>query len=95
MLSYDAGATSPPLLDETIGDNLAATAARFGDREAVVECATGRRWSYAQFYEATRRVATALIERGIKPGDTLSCQGATCSTLWNRGARHSKRSPSS
>ena len=23
MLSYDAGATSPPLLDETIGDNLA------------------------------------------------------------------------
>ena len=29
MLSYDSGATSPPLLDETIGDNLARTVATF------------------------------------------------------------------
>ena len=41
MLSYDAGAASPPLLDETIGDNLARTAAAFPDQEALVECATG------------------------------------------------------
>ena len=34
MLSYDAGATSPPLLDETIGDNLAKTVEAFGDRDA-------------------------------------------------------------
>ena len=71
MLSYASGATSPPLLDETIGDNLARTTAKFPDREALVECATGRRWRYDEFYEATRRIATALIERGTKPGDRI------------------------
>ena len=71
MLSHDAGATSPPLLDETIGDNLASTTEAFGDREAVVECATGRRWTYREFHEATRRIATALLERGTKPGDRI------------------------
>ncbi|RDH74352.1 AMP-binding protein [Mycolicibacterium moriokaense] len=71
MLSYDAGAADPPLLDETIGDNLARTVAAFGDREALVECATGRRWTYSEFYEATRRIATALIDAGIEPGDRV------------------------
>jgi fatty-acyl-CoA synthase len=71
MLSYDSGATSPPLLEETIGDNLAQTAATCPDREALVECETGRRWTYDAFHEATRRIATALIERGINPGDRI------------------------
>jgi fatty-acyl-CoA synthase len=71
MLSHDVGATSPPLLDETIGENLARTTATFPDHEAVVECATGRRWTYREFYDATRRIATALIERGTKPGDRI------------------------
>jgi fatty-acyl-CoA synthase len=71
MLAYDCGATSPSLLDETIGYNLAQTAATYPDREALVECATGRRWTYDGFYEATRRIATALLERGIRPGDRV------------------------
>ncbi len=71
MLSYDAGATSPPLLDETIGANLARMTASFPDREALVECVTGRRWTYDEFHEASRRVATALIEHGTQPGDRI------------------------
>jgi fatty-acyl-CoA synthase len=71
MLSYEAGATDPPLIDQTIGDNLAQTAASFPDRDAVVDCATGRRWTYADFHEATRRIATGLLERGTKPGDRI------------------------
>ncbi len=71
MLSYDAGVTSPPLLDQTIGDNLAATTAAHRDREALVECATGRRWTYGEFHEATRRIATALLARGTEPGDRI------------------------
>ena len=71
MLSHDSGDTSAPLLDETIGQNLARTAATFVDREALVECQTGRRWSYGEFHLATRRIATALLERGIRPGDRV------------------------
>ena len=78
MLSYDAGATNPPLLDETIGENLARTTAAFPDREAVVECATGRRWTYGEFFEATRRIATALLERGTKPGDRIGVWSPNC-----------------
>ncbi len=71
MLSHDAGATRPPLLDETIGDNLARTTEAFADHEALVECATGRRWTYREFHEATRRIATALLDRGTRPGDRI------------------------
>ncbi len=78
MLSYDAGVTSPPLLDETIGDNFARTTAAFADREALVECATGRRWTYGEFYEATRRIASALVERGIVPGDRIGIWSPNC-----------------
>jgi fatty-acyl-CoA synthase len=78
MLSYDAGATSPPLLDETIGENLGRTAAVFPDRDAVVECATGRRWTYSEFHESTRRIASALIERGTKAGDRIGVWSPNC-----------------
>ena len=32
---------------------------------------TGRRWRYAEFHLATRSMATALLERGIRPGDRV------------------------
>ncbi|MCB0948568.1 MAG: AMP-binding protein, partial [Mycobacterium sp.] len=71
MLSYAAGVDEPPLLDETIGDNLVRTVDRFEDRDALIECATGRRWTYAELHEATQRIATALLQRGIRPGDRV------------------------
>ena len=43
MLSYAAGPTDVPLLETTIGADLERTVARHGDREALVECWTGRR----------------------------------------------------
>jgi fatty-acyl-CoA synthase len=78
MLSYDSGATSPLLLDETIGDNLARTTATFPGREALVECETGRRWTYTELHEATRRIATALVERGTRPGDRIGIWSPNC-----------------
>ena len=46
--SYDRGASEAPLLEETIGDNLDRTATAYGNRDALVEFATGRRFTYAQ-----------------------------------------------
>lgn len=69
--SYARGSTTPPLLDETIGQNLARTAARHPDREALIEVSTGRRWTYQQFRSDTRRVATRLLALGIGPGDRV------------------------
>ncbi len=42
----------------------------FPDRTAIVHGA--RTWTYAQFYERARRLASALAQRGIGRGDTVS-----------------------
>ncbi|PQM46364.1 hypothetical protein C1Y40_03468 [Mycobacterium talmoniae] len=53
--SYARGETHPALLETTIGANLAATAARFPQRAALVDVAAGRRWSYAELRADVRR----------------------------------------
>lgn len=70
-LSYDSGPRTEAMLDQTIGENLTQTAARWPSREALVDCTTKRRWTYQQFHEATRRIASALIKRGIGKGDRI------------------------
>lgn len=44
MTSYGAGETDTALLEETIGASFERTVASYGDSEALVEVATGRRW---------------------------------------------------
>ena len=44
-LSHTVAESDPPLIEQTIGDNFDDTAARFPDREALVEFQTGRRWT--------------------------------------------------
>ena len=43
--SYSSGVSSAPLLGDTIGVNFDRTAAAHPDREALVDCAAGRRWN--------------------------------------------------
>ncbi len=69
--SYARGSTEPPLLDETIGQNLDRTATRFPDREALIEVATARRWTYRDLQQDTRRIASGLLAMGIRPGDRV------------------------
>src|SRR4051812_380409 len=45
-------------------------AAVFPDQLAIVHGA--RRWNYAEFYDRARRLASALVQRGIARGDTVS-----------------------
>ena len=77
MESYAKGETEPALLEETIGANLERTVAAFPDREALVEFATGRRWTWREFDHEVDRVARGLIAAGIEKGDRVGIWGPT------------------
>ncbi|KZS66481.1 AMP-binding protein [Mycobacterium kansasii] len=70
-LSYERGPDVPALLETTIGVNLAGTASRHGQRDALVDVHAGRRWSYAEFLADVRRLATGLVRAGIGVGDRV------------------------
>ena len=71
MLSYASGTSDVALLGRTIGDDLERTVARFGDREAMVDVPTGRRWTYAELDAEVDRVALGLLDMGIAKGDRV------------------------
>jgi fatty-acyl-CoA synthase len=70
-LSYVSGLATVPLLGQTIGENLAETVARFGDREALVDFPTARRWTYDQLAADVESVALGLLAAGIAKGDRV------------------------
>ena len=71
MQSYAHGASDVALIGQTIGDNLAATAARFPDREALVVPFQDVRLTYEQLDAAVDNLARALMAAGIEPGDRV------------------------
>jgi fatty-acyl-CoA synthase len=76
--SYAKGPTQPPLLVETIGANLERVVAEHGDREALVERATGRRWTYAEFDADVNALARGLIAADIAKGDRIGIWAPNC-----------------
>src|SRR5256885_8392628 len=78
MLSYAHGASTTPLLGETIGANLERTAARVPGADALVSCQQGVRLTYAQLNEEVDRVARALLAAGLAPGARLGIWSPNC-----------------
>jgi fatty-acyl-CoA synthase len=78
-LSHAVGETDVPLIEETIGDNFDATVARFPDREALVDVAQGKRWTYAALQADVDRLARALLAMGVKTGDRVGIWAPNCS----------------
>lgn len=76
--SYTHGTSAVALLGDTIGASLNATAGRVGGAEALVEHATGRRWSYAELLAWSRRVAKGLLATGVRPGDRVGIWSPNC-----------------
>lgn len=76
--SYARGETDTPLLDQTIGDNFEATVAAYADREALVEFATGRRWTWAELNADVDALAVGLIRAGITKGDRVGMWAPNC-----------------
>ena len=77
-LSYSHGTSPHPLLGETIGANLRRIAAAHGDREALVDVPSGRRWTYAEFDADTDTLARGLIAAGMKAGDRVGIWAPNC-----------------
>lgn len=78
MKSYDAGPVDVPVLEETIGANFERTAAAQPDAAALVEVATGRRWSYAELDVEVDLVARGLMATGVEKGDRVGIWAPNC-----------------
>src|SRR3954465_7829979 len=78
MESYARGETSPALLEETIGANFERTVARHPDREALVEVATGRRWTWSSLDGDVNALARGLLAAGIAKGDRVGIWAPNC-----------------
>ncbi|MFI0482789.1 AMP-binding protein [Actinomadura sp. 9N215] len=76
--SYASGVSSIPLLGDTIGANLARTVAAFPERDALVEHATGRRWTYEQLADDVDAVALGLRDLGVVKGDRVGIWSPNC-----------------
>jgi fatty-acyl-CoA synthase len=70
-LSYVHGASSVPLLGETISQNVRRTARRFPDREALVVPYQRYRATYRQFVDQVDTVARGLLARNVAKGDRV------------------------
>jgi fatty-acyl-CoA synthase len=78
MRSHARGEADSPLLQDTIGGNFEAAVAAYGDGEALVEVATGRRWTYAELNRDVDALACGLIRAGITKGDRVGIWAPNC-----------------
>ena len=77
-LSYSSGESATPLLGDTIGGNFDVTVRAFGDREALVDRPTGRRWTYAELAADVDALALGLLAMGIAKGDRVGIWAPNC-----------------
>ncbi|QFG69658.1 AMP-binding protein [Ornithinimicrobium pratense] len=76
--SHAVGSTDVPLLEQTIGDNLDSNARAHAEREALVEMATGRRWTYGELLTDVNRVARGFLASGVRRGDRVGIWAPNC-----------------
>ncbi|MYR32398.1 AMP-binding protein [Nocardiopsis alba] len=69
--SYASGTSTTPLLGDTIGGNLARTAAAHPDRDALIDRGLGLRYTYREFDAEVDRVASGLLDLGVAKGDRV------------------------
>ncbi|MFV0258582.1 MAG: AMP-binding protein [Acidimicrobiales bacterium] len=77
-LSTAVGATATPLIEQTIGANLAATVAAHPDREALVVRHQGVRWTYRELAARVDELARGLLAAGLQTGDRLGIWAPNC-----------------
>ena len=70
-LSYVHGASAAPLIGSTIGSLFDRVAEQLPDREALVSCHQGLRYTYRQLREECDRFARGLLALGLRKGDRI------------------------
>ena len=78
MEAYATGELEPPLLEETIGASFERTVAAYAGREALVEVASGRRWTWAELDHDVDDLARGLVAAGIDKGDRVGIWAPNC-----------------
>lgn len=78
MTAYARGETEPALLEETIGANFERTVEAHPDREALVEFASGRRWTWRELNDDVDALARGLLAIGIAKGDRVGIWAPNC-----------------
>jgi fatty-acyl-CoA synthase len=76
--SYSSAESATALLGDTIGGNFDATVRAFGNREALVDRAAGRRWTYTELAADVDALALGLLELGIGAGDRVGIWAPNC-----------------
>jgi fatty-acyl-CoA synthase len=78
MLSYSSGPSAVPLLGDTISQNFDATVRTFGERDALIDRAAGRRWTYNELATDVDALARGLLAMGIEKGDRVGIWAPNC-----------------
>lgn len=73
--SYMCGDSSEPLIYETIGNYFDSIAEKFPDNDALIMRHQDVRWTYKQYQEQINKLATGLLNLGIKRGDRVAIWG--------------------
>jgi fatty-acyl-CoA synthase len=76
--SYASGASTTPLLGDTVGANLRRTVDRVPHVEAMVDVPSGRRWTYEAFGADVSSLATGLATAGLATGDRIGIWAPNC-----------------
>jgi fatty-acyl-CoA synthase len=76
--SYVSATSDTPMLGDTIGANLDATARRFPGRDALIDVPSGRRWTYERLVADVDALAGGLVRAGIGVGDRVGIWAPNC-----------------
>jgi fatty-acyl-CoA synthase len=76
--SYDAGPTGTPILEQTIGENFEQMVRRNPDAQALVDVASGRRWTYGELNADIDLIGRGLMALGIEAGERVGIWAPNC-----------------
>ena len=69
--SYVHGASSVPLLGQTLGENFRRTVELYPDKDALIVRSQGVRFTWSQLRDEVRLAARGLMARGVQKGDRV------------------------